>query len=195
MRRRTPSPRWFRGWAERIADELRSEVGAADADRDHMSAAACRSRPGASRRGPATPACARALVQREPARSRRCRRPASGVSSCWRSAVCNTGRPSDRLIFSPLNSAEDPFRQVALVRIRDEGIDRLRCHALLRPVGEPLVPRQRQPRKPVGVGGGTARSACGRRARRDALPARASALRIAACSWLLRQRQDSMQAE
>ena len=39
------------------------------------------------------------------------------------------------------------------MRIRDEGIDRLRRYALLRPVGEPLVPRQRQPRKPVGVGG------------------------------------------
>src|SRR6185369_10303271 len=30
----------------------------------------------------------------------------SGVSSCWRNAVCSTGLPSDRLIFSPLNRAE-----------------------------------------------------------------------------------------
>ena len=60
---------------ERIADELAVRGRSRRCRSRSHDAAACRSRPDASRRGPVTPGCARAPAQRESARSRRCRRP------------------------------------------------------------------------------------------------------------------------
>ena len=85
----------------------------------------------------------------------------NGASSCWRSAVCSAGALLGQvdLLAGEQRRRSTPAGCVA-AGVGDEQRPSCRASsALLRPVGEPIVPGQRQAREALRVGARTARRA------------------------------------